>query len=187
MLLRLVKEIEDSIAKECYLPALFVTLTLPDICGKAEFPGEPSNKKRYIGWYDKYLGRYEKKFASGADIGLADRPYLSGELVYQLRCSVLHEGNTDIVGSQIKEEQNQISKFNLVIPKKNEWNAYGTSMSLDYAPNGEVMRREFEVDIPYLCKRISVVAKKYYEEHKEQFGFYSYNVFDEREKSEVEL
>lgn len=39
--------------------ALFISLTLPDICAKIEYPLEKkSSSKRYIDWYDRYLKKY---------------------------------------------------------------------------------------------------------------------------------
>lgn len=37
MLIKLVEDIERAIEHECYFSALALALTLPDICGKAEY------------------------------------------------------------------------------------------------------------------------------------------------------
>ena len=72
-----------------YLAALALSLTIPDICGKAEFP-EYGNTQRYIEWYMKYIGQYEKKPLPIKALQLPDEdyidlyihpPYLSGEVV----------------------------------------------------------------------------------------------------------
>ena len=71
-----------SLDSDCYLTALSIALMLPEICGKAEFPNEKVFK-RYIKCYDEHIGKYEKtqKFYEN------DMPYLSGEIVYNLRNS----------------------------------------------------------------------------------------------------
>jgi hypothetical protein len=43
--------------------ALSLSLTLPDICGKIEYPQyEKKSQKRYISWFDNYVGeKYKMK------------------------------------------------------------------------------------------------------------------------------
>ena len=64
-------------------------LTFPDICAKAKYGDSLGNKKRYTKWYNEYIGQYEKSPQEKYDITM---PYLSGEVIYQLRCNVLHQG-----------------------------------------------------------------------------------------------
>lgn len=66
--------------------ALFIALTLPDICGKLEFP-ELSSEKRYKDWFDRYMG---------AKYQYNDNIFLSSNDCYALRCALLHEGSDDI-------------------------------------------------------------------------------------------
>ena len=40
IILARIDEIEKSLENECYIAALALALTLPDICGKAEYPSE---------------------------------------------------------------------------------------------------------------------------------------------------
>lgn len=49
---RIVQDIRGALDHDLYFAALNCALTLPDICGKAEYPAERSSKKRYIDWYD---------------------------------------------------------------------------------------------------------------------------------------
>ena len=58
MINQLAKEIDIAIKNELCLVALNTALTLPDICGKAEFPELDSNKatkKRYVDWCNNYI------------------------------------------------------------------------------------------------------------------------------------
>jgi len=43
-----------SVANENWYGALIISLILPDICGKIEFPNK-STGKRYSEWFDKYV------------------------------------------------------------------------------------------------------------------------------------
>ncbi|MBQ9348422.1 MAG: hypothetical protein IJT94_13995, partial [Oscillibacter sp.] len=71
-----INEIRQALKHQCYFPALALALALPDICGMAEFP-HLRVTERYIAWYDKYLGQ--------AMVRDGGAPYLSGEVVYNLR------------------------------------------------------------------------------------------------------
>ena len=62
---------------------LALALALPDICGAAEFSDDTPVAKRYIGWFDKYVYPF---------VGdQSDIPNLTGELVYNLRNTFLHQ------------------------------------------------------------------------------------------------
>lgn len=60
MIFQLVQDIRKALENDLYFVALSSALTLPDICGKATYPNEPSSRKRYISWYDEEIGKYEK-------------------------------------------------------------------------------------------------------------------------------
>ncbi len=178
MILRIIDEIDHCLEKDFHLAALALALTLPDACGKAAYPTENHSSKRYIDWYENYIGQYERDRNQSGCADLADRPFLSGELVYQLRCSFLHSGDTDVDINRIKEKQNQLTQFNLVLRRHDDILAAGTSSLLTYGENGSVEGREFDVSITYLCKILESNAKKYYEDNKDKFDFFSYNIVD---------
>ena len=47
---RIVHEIRMALSHELHLSALALALTLPDTCGKAEYPNEDYNGVRYKNW-----------------------------------------------------------------------------------------------------------------------------------------
>ena len=99
----LVEQINMSLKNNCYMTAIVTAITLPDICGKAKYP-KLKSKQRYVKWYNEYIGEYEKNpFQSD------DMPYLNGEIVWKLRCSLLHEGNANL-----KKEDTGIDFFELL-------------------------------------------------------------------------
>lgn len=53
MINRLIDEINMALSHELYFATLSLALTLPDICGKAEYPDKGSTR-RYKLWYDEY-------------------------------------------------------------------------------------------------------------------------------------
>ncbi|MFZ1978349.1 MAG: hypothetical protein WAV76_10380 [Bacteroidota bacterium] len=85
----LLNSVDIAIESKNYYAALFIILTLPDICGEIQFP-KKSSEKRYIGWFNQYM--------KDIYIGIPPRriPFLTGEDLYSFRCSLLHEGSEDI-------------------------------------------------------------------------------------------
>ena len=187
MLLTIIKEIKRCVSNDCYLAALSTALTIPDICGKAEYANnaelKDNTKKRYVQWFDKYIGQYYKQFGVSKKEGVPDLPYPSGELVYQLRNSVLHSGMVDIDRNKLQEERNRVTKFQLMIPSKEKWYNPAGSASITRSPWGEELSREYTIAIPFLCEILCNIAEKYYNSNKDKFGFFQYNIVDEQGKS----
>ena len=77
----------------------------------AEYP-DKSVAERYIEWYDRYLGVY---MAYGKDDLGGNNPWLSGEVIYNLRNTYLHQGNPGITSNKVKEEANQLDEFILML------------------------------------------------------------------------
>lgn len=153
-----VNDIENALKNKSYFSALAMSLALPDICGAAEYPNETSTAKRYIEWYNKYLGEYMSD-----DSG---NPYLSGEIVYNLRNTFLHAGSPNIDSNKIKDEANQLDRFILILGDGTEiWSAtlfINTSI---------VKLRTMIVDVTYLCKTICDRSLWYYKNNTNKFHF----------------
>lgn len=177
MISRLIQDVNKALDAEAYMAALSLVLTLPDICAKAEYGDSLKNKERYIKWFDEYIGQYEKPPVKS---GATEMPYLSGEVVYQLRCSVLHQGTPNIDNSKIKDETCQIDHFTLVIERKKPFDIYVDSASISSMMYQEQSRpvRSYEVNIRRLCLIITSVTEGYYKENKDKFTFFSYDILD---------
>lgn len=156
MINQIVKEVEICLDNECYIAALTSALTLPDICGKAEYPKEKTSE-RYIKWYHEWIGQYEK-----CPNDKHDMPYPSAEIIYSLRCSLLHEGNPDV-----NLYKNNLTSFKLLITDNY---MAGGSASIYHDSNGN-HGREIEIGIKNLCFKLCRLAKIYYEENKDKFNF----------------
>ena len=185
---KIVDDISRSLENECYLAALALALTLPDICGKAEYPHEESSKKRYIQWYDDNIGITEKPpKAAKSD---TEMPYLSGEVVYSLRCQFLHQGTPTIETKKIKEEACQIDEFTLLIQKKTSLDLYSDSaavFSCGTDPDGKKpthQLRSYEVNVRRLCMILCACAEGYYKENADKFNFFQYEIVDADEREE---
>lgn len=177
MLLQLIDDMNKALDNDCFFSALSLALTLPDICGKAKYPNEKSVGKRYIDWYDEYVGAYEQ--CPGEE---GQMPYLSGEVVYQLRCSFLHQGNPNIDKDKIDEECCKIDKFVLMTEKKKEFNILADAASSCENFYGEEKvgetYRTYRVSVRRLCFIISACATTFYKEYPEKFNFFDFTVVD---------
>ena len=170
-----VNDIENALKNKSYFSALAMSLALPDICGAAEYPNETSTAKRYMGWYNKYLGE-----DMSDDRG---NPYLSGEIVYNLRNTFLHAGSPNIDSNKVKDEANQLDRFILILGDGTKiWSAtlfINTSI---------VKLRTMIVDVTYLCKTICDRSLWYYKNNTNKFHFdFSIDTQDHFFSGEVKL
>ena len=165
---RLVRECEIALDNNLYLVALNTALTLPDICGKAEYQNL-NTSERYKKWYQENIGQYEK-CPDDAKYGW-DFPYLSDTVVYDLRCSLLHQGTPNV-----KKEKTDIDKFVLLIEEKNEFGIY---MSVaDLSERNGCIKKEYRVNVRALCISLCRAAENYYRENKGKFDFFNYYIED---------
>ena len=110
MIERMIDEVERCIQNNCYIAALNVALTLPDSCGKAEY-GTDECGKRYKNWCRTYFDElYQPKINSEYT---KDLEYLDGEILYKLRCSLLHEDSLPKT-LRISKDKRLIDEFVLV-------------------------------------------------------------------------
>ncbi len=168
IILARIGEIEICLENECYIAALALALTLPDICGKAEYPDEKSVGRRYKQWFDQYVSSYHKSQSPYS----ADMPYLSGEVVYSLRNGFLHAGNPNIEKEDIKDEMCKIDQFCLEVGKS----LIGDTSYVSYGKELEIKERGYTVNVRLLCMRLCQTAKGYYLENEDKFNFLNYDM-----------
>lgn len=171
MLNRIINEIYRSLENECFIAALSLALTIPDICGKVEYPTD-SVTSRYIQWYNKYIGQYEKPSGPYG----SDMPYLSGEIVFNLRNSMLHQGTPNVDTSRIKEQRCQVDQFVLSITDRYD----GGTRMVAYSDGMQITKRKLTVNIVNICHKLCRVASSYYEDNQDRFNFFRYEIEDER-------
>lgn len=162
----MVSDINKALECGAYLSALSLTLTLPDVCGKAEYPNL-GNGERYKRWYDENIGKYETYDGN-------TNPYLSGEVVYSLRNAYLHQATPNVDKSKIKDSQNQIDQFILQIQPKNQFDIYADTSSIMNFGGAE--KKIYYVNVRRLCLIISQTALGYYIENTEKFNFTKYKI-----------
>ena len=168
---QIIKEINDCLEHECFLTALGMALTLPDICGKAAYPTD-STTKRYIKWTNKYISAHEKDDSPYGD----DMPYFSGEVLYNLRNSFFHQGNPNIDSSKVKDSRCKVDEFNLIIGSI----ISGDTSSVHYGDNQQVIYRRLDINIVNLCTKLTRTAEGYYRANQEKFNFFNCTIDDRR-------
>ena len=159
-----VNDIKNALKNNCYFSALSLALALPDICGSVEFP-DKSVTERYIAWYDLYIGQFlseDNKYDNDQS------PWMSGELVYNLRNTYLHQGLPTINSSKVKEDTNRLDKFALVLGDGSFMNTLAIRAEV---PNKNFSYKIIMVDISYLCNLISDCALWFFENNKGKFSF----------------
>ena len=174
MVNEIIREVNQCLDNGCYMAALSLALTLPDICGKAKYPDmEKQTKHRYIKWFDEYIGQYEHD-EEHIEKGM---PYLSGELVYSLRCSVLHQGNPNIDGDkfgiiyfELLYHQYEGARINV--------SSSEAEIVLDENGKEKAINKKYSVNVRDLCFKLCRLAEYYYNKHKDQFNFFNYNFVD---------
>ena len=174
----MVSEIRKALSHELHLSALALALTLPDTCGKAEYPDEKHNGMRYRNWCNQYVITDRNDSPYGCDM-----PYLSEEIIYSLRNSLLHQSTPNVVQSSIHESRCKVDKFELVTHDENDAN--GDLSMVAYGKNMQIVHRELKVHISHLCYILCIAAEKYYRDNKEKFGFIQYSLVDERKKGDT--
>lgn len=177
MIPMLVQEINDCLNDNHLIAALTMALTLPDVCGKAEYPNERSSSKRYVDWFDTNLGETENPEFIFED----NLPSLTGEVVYQTRCSFLHQGTPYVDIDRISAERNKANNFKLVLEDKNDFDIYCDHSSV-FSSNCSNFHqnRSHIISVRRLCLIISSVALGYYKNNKEKFSFINVSFEDRR-------
>jgi hypothetical protein len=170
MMLQLIEDVNKALDAECYYAALALALTLPDICGKAAYP-QVSPTKRYKDWYDEHIGIYEQ--CPCEQCRDTPMPYLSGEVVYSLRNSFLHQGTPNIDVDRIKDDNNKINCFELVLESKKPFDIYGDESGIY---NRSV--KTYRVNVRRLCLILCCSSRAYYEANRNIFDFFHCSIID---------
>ena len=171
MINELIKEINQCLDNGCVMAGLTLALTLPDICGKALYSDTTKSSERYIKWYDEYIGQYEhtEEFIK---LGI---PYPSGDIIYSLRNSIIHEGNPNVDGDKFG-----IVYFELLYDQI-EGSSVTTYLSEsiieeDDEGNEKATNKQITINVRDLCSKICHSADFCYKNNKDKFDFFNYNL-----------
>ena len=145
MFLCKIAEIEKALGLELYNCALALTLTLPDVCGKAEFPELPNGER-----YKKWFSVYATPFFTAESICLPteekiEHTWLTAKECWALRCAFLHAGNYDV-------ESVSLTNVHIHVHKRNGENYSHMVRDSHYA----------DWDVIELCESLCLAARAYY-------------------------
>ncbi|GAA4878741.1 hypothetical protein [Ferrimonas pelagia] len=100
---RFTSAVRKNIESKNWYGALFLALTMPDICGKLAYPEIEFAGQRYKKWFDANLAEVNKANIMGNEV-----VFLTATDCWALRCSLLHQGTDNITDQRAQEI---ISKF----------------------------------------------------------------------------
>ena len=175
-ILELLGELDKCLENNLYFAALNIALTLPDICGKAEYPAEGVTA-RYIKWYNEYIGKYERPDSPYSD----EMPYISGEVLYNLRNSIFHQGNPNITKDAIKDQNCKIDHFSLVF-SQSLFTGDTSQVSYSSLNPPHIKERAYTLNVRVLCLKLRRVVEGYWNENKEKFNFFNFVIDREIEE-----
>ena len=88
---RFLASVEKALADCNWYSALYMSLTLPDVCSSLESDDGKTNGKKFAAWFDTYLKpTYTRTLVGEAHV------FMAGDDCYVLRCSMLHQGLADV-------------------------------------------------------------------------------------------
>ncbi len=139
----LFREIEKSLSDGNFYAALFMILTVPDICLSVKM-GKHCGAD-YEKWFDKNISADYNKFMSGKDC-------------YAFRCAILHEG-TDSVLKQSKKDI--IDKFEILSKKESAHLIYMGGNTY----NGVIQPTKLVLNLHAFCNDLINSAEKFIKEN----------------------
>jgi hypothetical protein len=80
-------QIKRALDENLYYLSLFSVLTIPDLCGALSSENGEASAEKYKTWFDKYVAAKYNGF-------------LLGEDCYRFRCSMLHQGSSQLSRSR---------------------------------------------------------------------------------------
>lgn len=88
---RFLASVEKALADKNWYSALYMSLTLPDVCSSLEADNGKTDGKKFAVWFDTYLKPVNTMTVMGVT-----HVFMAGDDCYVLRCSMLHQGLTDV-------------------------------------------------------------------------------------------
>ena len=141
-------EINKCLDNECFIAAFILASIIPSVLGKHDYPNI-NEKEAFIKWFDENIGDFERDEED-------DFPYVSGELLFNLKEHLINNWNTKI-------EENygafNLSDFKLVIQDKDKYEIYTSSFGLGTNKEGGSM----ELSVRDICNKLLHFLKKYNE------------------------
>lgn len=161
----MVEEIQECLEQENYFAALTMVLILPDICAEIE-KGEKSKRVDYEHWCDKWLHDLfpDLLIKINGEEGW-------GKIIYQIRCSVLHNGEVDISPQDYKLSRKgevlfSLEDFNLYIETRDDGcrrvATVDSTRKID--SSGYRCKHKIDVEISHLVQAVLIGVRRFMKE-----------------------
>ena len=161
MINRIIDEMKVSLNNNCFIAALSTALTLPDICGRAEYGKKISNRKRYELWFDTFVNDVPRD-------DNVEHIHINGQLIWSLRNNALHEATYNI-----NDDKQKITDFELLVRGTNSVElSSGAYIRIDYVHGKEYCSERYLcINVVDLCLKICSATRRYYNENRGKFNF----------------
>lgn len=186
----IIEDAKRALLANAQFSALCLTFALVDECATFEWNKSHSkhnNEKAYVHWFnmwdsseeidDENLKKEMEKFEHKIKNIRTDSPYLDGQLLYKIRCSILHavSTNIDFTNCGLGNNANKnIKEFTLVLSKPNQFlMGYGTSSSSDKDKNNSI-----NIDVQNLVGNLLHLVGLYYDRNKDIIEFNAIKAID---------
>jgi DNA-binding ferritin-like protein (Dps family) len=124
---RFTAAVHQAISNKNWYAALYLSVTLPDICARLESENGKTNQNKYVLWYNTYLlSKYQYKHPDK----LEPQVFLSGNDCYALRCSMLHEGTSELTTQRAREV---VDRFHFTAEVGAHCNMFNSVLQIDVA------------------------------------------------------
>lgn len=169
---KIISEIRKCLINEQFIAAITLAMTLPDLCGAAEYGKTEKVGVRYKKWCERFFLCKSKTEEMKFDhhIGFSSRCFdslddLSPELLYKLRNKILHTGEyTASVNLQGNED---ILKQHLELYIS--WEEDIATIHIPGDCHDSNLEEIIQFNLVDLCKYLCFAAEYYYEKNQEKF------------------
>lgn len=191
----LILDAKRALLANAQFSALCITLALTDECAKVEWlkthdiNEKYNNETAYAHWYDmwmtsdgysgeekKQMEKYEKSVKNNRKTKNSTVPMLDGQLLYKIRCSILHalSSEIDFENCGLADSANRkITNFSFTLSIPNEMTMGGECCSCDKY-NGNYLA----IDLCGLINFLLYLIDRYYQKNKDQkFNFIAVSDF----------
>lgn len=153
-----IKSIRKSLEDGNFLAALALALTIPDVCGHVEYP-KAGNGNRYRDWFENFFDNaFNGPVTMSNPHNLPVPPRFNASDCYELRCAVLHSGNTDMKLTRVNFDRFMLyRKIDVQSGVQFEEGKPQTEQKYIY------------LDVTRFCTLMCDVAQKYYNSRKADF------------------
>lgn len=162
----IINEIEFNLLNEKYFSALSIALILPDLCSKIE-------NISYQTWIDKYLNECFCRI----NPLIYDEKASWGQIIYKLRCGLLHEGKEDVCNKDCYAIHNgnknagikifDLDCFELFVNKKDKHTIMKLNRESGLGAFKKTDKIQISIDIDFLINGILDATKRFCEINRE--------------------